>query len=285
MLEDLRRRFAFKATARSFDIIEDSVPFYHLLCLQQIFKEISVKAFISKLAVEALQIPVLPRTAFFGKFMAYAIFLNKLLESQTPELSVLISSDNSGHSMHIETFFQDKNQSLSGDIDLNINTQGKPAKEVFYGHTFYKPAVTKGIKDKIYSPYMIDIQRLCQRRFSYWQLSVFSGSLSLQIKASINTINLFMIYRNTRFAYRLMYSSLAIEGMAKDNLLHQRRQCIVIISIIRAIIQSAEGDFHEAASPFCFDSKLNHLLRYHSPFVDDQKFFLTISLNIESGRL
>ncbi len=118
--KNLRRRSVVKTAVRSLGIIEDSVLLYHLLCLLWIFKEISTEALIPKLAVEAFKVAVLPRTAFFGELVAYAIFLNKLLKSQASELSPLICSDYSGNTVKPDAIFKYFNHDFSRNTEPTI---------------------------------------------------------------------------------------------------------------------------------------------------------------------
>gem|GEM_PF-5658520 len=108
-----------------------------------IFKEISAKAFVSKLAIEAFESGILPRAAFFSKLVAYAMFLNELFKGEASELRTLISSDNSGDTTESEAFLNDFYNHLSGNAKTYLNTQREPAEEVFNRHYFNISAVCK----------------------------------------------------------------------------------------------------------------------------------------------
>jgi len=278
MPKNLRRRFYAKAAEGPFGIIEYSVLLYHLLCLRWIFKEISTEAFIPKLAIKAFKAAVLPRTAFFGKFMAYAIFLNKLPKSQASELRTLICSDDSGNAIKPDAIFKYFHHGFSRNTELAINAQRKPAEEILYSHDLNASAVHKGVKEEINRPDMIAIQRLCQRHLHSNQLFVSTGSVSLQVEVFIDAIDFFAVSRDASPVYRNMNAPVAVKGVLKSYFLYYLGKGLIMVGFERAIIQSADWHFNNVSSFSCGYTKLNHLFSYHSPFMNGQKFFLTISL-------
>jgi len=193
--EDLQRSFAVKTTVRPFSIIEHPVLFYHLLCLRWTFKEASIETFISKFAIKAFKAAILPRAAFLSKFMAYTIFLNKLLESQTSKLRSLVCSYDPWDTVEPDTFFKDFDNQPGRNTESGLNAQRKPAEDVLNSHDLNVPAICKGIKEEIYSPDMIAKQRFCQRQRHLHDNPFFilGWSVSLQAEAFIDTIDLFMV--------------------------------------------------------------------------------------------
>lgn len=279
-IKDLGRRFAVKAAMRSFGIIELSVFYYHLLCLRNVLKEISVKAFVSELSVEAFKVAILPGTAFLNKLMAYAVLLQKLLESQASEFRSLIGSDDFGNSTEPDTCLKDFDYDLSRDAELGVNTGRKPAEDIFNGYKFSESAVCKPIKEEIYCPDMVWIFWFGQRHLGHRHFFVFTGPLSLQIKAFVNPIDSFMVDSIAAFTESEMDSAVAVESVFKGDFLNQPGYSIVLISLQRVVIQRAERNTEEKTCSFCFDSLLDHMSGNHSPFMNGQKFFLTMSLRI-----
>lgn len=275
MPKDLRRRLAVKTAVRSLGIIKDSVFLNHLLCLQWIVKEISAQTFVSKLAVEALKVSVLPRAAFFSELMAYAIFLNKPLESQASELSPLIGSNNSGHAIELDAFFKNLNYGFSRNAEPDINTRRQSAEEVFNCHNFYASAICKSVKEEIYSPDMIAKQRLYQGHPDDNLLFIFTGSESLQVETFIDTIDSLSVSSDASPIYGKMDAPVAVKGIFKGYLLYHLSKRLIFVCLSRLIIQSAERNFKNVSSFSGGYPQLNHLFSYHSPFMDCQKFFLT----------
>lgn len=107
ILKDLQRSFASKTTMRSLSIIKDSIFLYHLLCLGWIFKKVSTQAFVSEFAMKAFKVTVLPGATFLSEFMAYTLFLDKLLEANTPEFRSLVCSDNSWQTIKPHASFKE----------------------------------------------------------------------------------------------------------------------------------------------------------------------------------
>jgi len=210
---DLERCFPVKAAVRPFGIIEFSVFFYHLLCLRNILEEISVKAFISELAVEAFKVAVLPGAGLFNKFMAYAFFLQELPESSTSEFRTLIGSDDSGCAEAPDTFFQDFHSPFRGNTEPAVNAGRKSAEEVFHSHEFDRPAVHKIIKKEIHCPNMIRISGFGQRRLDYREFFILAGPVSLQVEASIDSVEFLVINVQTARINNMKNPSVAVEGV------------------------------------------------------------------------
>lgn len=276
--KDLRRGFPIKAAMWPFGIIELSVFFYHLLCLEKIFKEISIKTLISELAVEAFNIAVLPGTALFDKFMAYAVLLQKLLKSSTSEFRPLIASDDPRCAKDQDAFLQNFHNPSCGNAELTVNARRKSAEEILYGHEFNAPAVCKGIKEEIYGPDMISISGFGQRQLNYSELLIFARSVSLQIKASVDSVELLVIDMNTSLVNNIENPSIAVKGVFKSYLTNHLSHFIVLLRLQRVVIQGTERNAQEKTHPFNFDSMPYHFFSYYSPFIKGQKFFLTMSL-------
>jgi hypothetical protein len=271
--KDLRRSSSVKAAMRSLGIIELSVFFYHLLCLEKIFKEISVKALISKFTIKTFKVAVLPGTALFDKFMAYAMLLQKLLESPTSEFRSLIASDDSGCAEDPDAFFQNFHNHFCGNTELAVNARRKSAEEVLHSHEFNAFAVCKGVKKEIYSPDMIRILSFGQGQLNYSQFFVLAGTVSLQVKTSVNSVELFVIDVNTALINNVKNSSVAVKGVFKGNLLNNLSQVTVLPRLQRIVVQGTDWNTEKKTCSFNFNSLLYHFFSYHSPFIKNQNFF------------
>lgn len=238
--EDLQRYFAVKTTVRPFSIIEYPVLFYHLLRLRWIFKEISIEAFISKLVVKAFKITILPGAAFFSEFVAYTVFLNKLLEGQASKLRPLVCSYDSCNAIEPDTFLKDFYNQLSRNTETSVNAQRKPAEDVLNSHDLNAPAICKGIKEEIYSPDMIAKQRLCQRHLHDNPFFILAWSVSLQTEAFIDTIDPFMVGMDALPVYSKMDTPVALKGVFKGYLLYHLSKSLVSFCFSGLIIQTRD---------------------------------------------
>jgi hypothetical protein len=271
--KDLRRGFAVKTAMRPFGIIENSVFLYHLLCLGKVVKEISVKAFISELAVEALKTAVLPRAAFFSELMANSVLLNEFLKNIASELRPLVGSDDFGSPVDSEEFLKNLYNLFCGHAELDFDGGTEPAEEIFNSHKLEGSAVCKVVKDEIQGPDMHARQGVCQRRCCYSQLFVLPGLLLLKVKALIDAIDFLEINGKAELVYGIMDSSVAVKSVGKRNIPDSQGKDRVFFIPDGSVIQCADRTFEKLSGFSCCNAKLNHLMSNHSPFVDGQKFF------------
>ncbi len=276
--KDLRRGSPVKAAMRPFGIIELSVFFYHLLCLRNILKKISVKALIPKFTIETFEIAVLPGTALFDKLMAYAMLLQEFLENSASEFRPLIASDDSGHAEDSDTFFQNFHSPFCRNIELAVNARRESAEEILHSHEFNTPAVCKVIEEEIHSPNMIGIPRFDQRQLDYSQFFILARPVSLQIETSIDSVELFVIDVQAELVNNMENSSITVKSIFKGNLSNHLSYGGILLSLRRTVIQGTDRNIEKKSCSFNFDSLPDHLFSYHSPFIKGQKFFLTISL-------
>lgn len=275
---ELSRGHTVKAAMRPFHIIEFYVFCYHLLCLRNILEDISVKAFISELAVEALQVAVLPGAGLFNKFMAYTLLLQELLEGQAPELSALIGSDDSGYSKKTDTFFEDLDGNSGRDTEVNINAGAEATEDILNSYEFYESAACKTVKEEIHGPDMIWISRLGQWSPGHGNSFVFTRFLPLQIKTFVDSVDFFVIDADTLPVHGKMDPSVAVESVFEGDLLDHFGNGDVLLILQRVVIQGTGRDTEEETCSFHFNALFYHFSGYHSPFMNGQKFFFRISL-------
>src|SRR5688572_2977077 len=159
---ELRRRYPADRTVRSgFVVITPPLADDHSsVC--EIVEVVIVQAFVSKLAVEALDVGVLRGLAGSNQFQIDTLGISPAIERPAGELRALVGSNRLRQPAELADLGEHPRDILPRDAEIDCDIETLAGKVIDYRQAFDAPAVSERVHHKIHAPGLVGTGRLLQ---------------------------------------------------------------------------------------------------------------------------